>query len=366
MLQTISTTAQATPALGGRIHIDRMTFCGPLKHEPLGDLIYKHFPDLGWVPVGASAYTPKRRRNALPDEMFVKSYDVQDDELAYKIRFDCCPPQVLQGHNVFGHANALDYVNAIFEQQLAKHGRSVTPTERDLWRTGRLIYMSEVHLCGNFWFPPHLKAMLLDAIDQANRSGKHRDIVSCITLGFGPTRRSNAHTLCLYDKLPLLLKEWGSPGTSQAKLLELADGSIRIEVRLYEGGLAHRNLKSLQQWINLDVDAVFFELLAGYNVSNAIQPLLTADEEKMLGKSELVTYTLWLLNQDLDRFLSLSTICRHRKSIKKATGMDIRSHRRPERLPVVDLSELLVQSNIVQVPDWLLESDRFWKVGQRA
>ncbi|WP_196232523.1 hypothetical protein [Variovorax paradoxus] len=36
-------------------------------------------------------------------------------------------------------------------------------------------------------------------------------------------------------------------------------------------------------------------------------------------------------------------------------GVDILSDRRPERLPELDLSEILTVENIVPVPDWLIE-----------
>ena len=200
-----STTA--TQRKPGHIHIDRITVNGPIEHEPLGELFYRLDPTVGVVPAGASAYTPKRRKNPLPDDLFIKSSEVQANELAYRLLFNCCPPQILQGHNVFGHSDLLDYTYAIFTRQLEKHGLTATPEEHELWRTGRLISVSEVHLTGNFWIEPHLKAMFLDAIDEANKSGKHRDIESCISLGWTGSRRSTHYIACIYDKHPLLLKQ---------------------------------------------------------------------------------------------------------------------------------------------------------------
>jgi hypothetical protein len=353
-----STTA--TQRQPGHIHIDRITVNGLIEHEPLGELFFRWDPAVGVVPAGASAYTPKRRKNPLPDDVYIKSSDVQDNKLAYRLLFNCCPPQILQGHNVFGHGDLLDYTYAIFTRQLEKHGLTATPEEHELWRTGRLISVSEVHLTGNFWIEPHLKAMFLNAIDEANKSGKHRDIESCISLGWTGSRRSTHYIACIYDKHPLLLKQWKKPGVYRGRLIELADGSIRIELRLYEGGLAYRGLKSAASWAGLDVDALFFELLAGFNVGNAIQPLLTADEKNGLSKTELVTYTMWLLKQNLSDFFSASTISRHSRRIKEETGSDITGNRRPERLPQLDLSELLCPANIVAVPDWLVESGRYW------
>jgi len=348
----------------GHIHIDRFTLNGPLEHDSLGEKFYRDDPDLGIIVAGASAYTPKRRKNPRPGDIFIKSSVFGHDERANRILFDCCPPQVLQGHNVFGHGKLLDYGYAVFLKQLELHRLTATPEEHVWWKTGRTITVSEVHLTGNFWIPPHLKMMFINAIDEANKSGKHRAIDSCIALGYTASRRSAQQGACIYNKAPLLLKEWSKPGVYQGKLIELANGSIRIEVRLYEGGLTTRELKSASCWANVDVDQLFFDVLSGFNVGNTIQPLLTGDEEKLLTKAELITYLLWLHKHDLRELLSASTISRHSRAIKLKAGVDILSDRRPERLPALDLSEILRVENIVPVPDWLIEAGRYWPPGR--
>jgi Phage replication protein CRI len=358
------TKTTTPPTQQGHVHIDRLTVNGPIEHIPLGELFYKDIYGFGLIPAGASAYTPKLRKNPLPDDLYIKSSEIQSNGMAYRLLFDCCPPQILQGHNFFGHSNLLDYAYTIFERQLLKHKLTATDVERALWRTGNRISLSMVHLTGNFRIPSHLKTMFINAIDEANSRGKHRDIESCITLGFTEARRSTQQTACVYDKLALLDKHWRKPGVYQAKLKALADGSIRVEIRLYEGGLAYRGLKSAAAWATLDVDALFFELLAGFNIANAIQPLLTPYEEELLSPSELITYTLWIHNERLERLLSASTISRHARAIENKVNIDIRSHRRPEKLPELDLKTLLSPANLVPLPEWAAASGRYWAPGQ--
>lgn len=350
----------------GHIHIDRFTLNGPLEHDSLGEKFYVYDDLLGQMVVaGASAHSPKRRKNPRPGDIFIKSSVFgSHDERANRILFDCCPPQVLQGHNVFGHGNLLDYGYAVFLKQLELHGLTATDEEHAWWKTGRAITVSEVHLTGNFWIPPHLKMMFINAIDEANKSGKHRAIDSCITLGWTADRRSTQQGACIYDKAPLLLKQWSKRGVYQAKLVELVDGSIRIEIRLYEGGLAYRGLKSASCWASVDVDQLFFDVLSGFNVGNAIQPLLTEDEEKLLTRNERITYLLWLHKHDLRELLSASTISRHARAIKQTVGANILSDRPPEPLPALDLSKILTVENIVPVPDWLIEAGRYWPPGR--
>jgi hypothetical protein len=73
-----------------------------------------------------------------------------------------------------------------------------------------------------------------------------------------------------------------------------------------------------------------------------------------------------LLKQDLHRLLSPSTISRHSRAIKQKVGVDILSDRRPERLPSLDLSEILRVENIVLVPDWLIEAGKYWPPGRHV
>ncbi len=386
MKQNISATS---PTQAGHVHIDRITVSGPLDHRPLGELFYKSVPgsDEEVFPVGAQAYTPQRRKNPLPDDIFVKSHTVQADGRAYGIRFDCCPPQVLQGHNLFGHNNPLDYAYAIFDRQTAKHEIPVTSEEREMWRTGKLITLTELHLTGNLGCPANAKPFIFDAIDQNNPSGKHRDYETCITLGYGPKGRSQHRVATLYDKFCLLSVAWPNPGPLQAELLRLAEQSIRVEIKLYSQWLrtygvnpagkivnlavlrkkdpkaaeAFRSLAHAAAWAWVDVDALFFELLAGYNIRNSIQRLLTEDEVKMLSKAERRAYVLWLKGEDLRNHFGRTAVYGLVRSVKEKTGgIDMAGRRRPELLPEIDLEQILRPANLLPPPPALMGTAYYW------
>lgn len=344
----------------GHIHVDRITVTGPLNHKPVGALFYKAFDEDSVVPVGASAFKPRRKRNS--DEVYVHSREVQSNGRAYMLEIDCCPPKILQKHNFFGHSDVLDYTYAMFDHQTRKHGLNVTEDEREEWRTGQ-VGLTEIHLTGNFWCPPSAKLPIIDAIDQNNRSGKHRDIKTSLTLGFTGVRRSKYHTTTIYDKEVLLAGEWKKCGTYQGKIVQLANGSIRVEVKLFSQGLERRGLGYVMRWADVDVDALFFEILAKYNIRNAIQPLLTEDEQSMLSKPERRAYLLWLKGESLSDHFSRTTVWKYGKDIYEKTGIDIRGDRRPEALPIVDLTEILTRENIVPLPDWAIGSPYYWPPG---
>jgi len=82
-LQPAPSSHQTNSAARGHVHIDRITVCGPLEHEPIGDIFYKAAPTLLGVgdlmPAGSQAYTPSRRGSAHADDIFVQSKQLSSD-----------------------------------------------------------------------------------------------------------------------------------------------------------------------------------------------------------------------------------------------------------------------------------------------
>ena len=345
-------TITAQPQAVGHIHIDRVRVTGPLDHPALGELFYKAYDDLGsCVPVGASAISRRQKKNPAPDDIYVHSTKVQSDGRANEFVMEFCPPQLLQEHNFFGHTDIKDYVYAVFMQQTRKHRIDVSPDHLSEWNSGE-VALSIVHLTGNFKVPHSAKDLIFDAIDANNPTGKHRDIPTCITLGFTEVRRSRHYMVTIYDKHALLMKQWPNPDEYQQRILELAKGSIRIEIKIYDEGLKELGLQYVMRWSQVDVDGLFFTLLAKFNVTNSIQQTLTDDEIDDLYPAERRAYVLWLKGEDLSNHYHRCTIAKYRARIKEATTIDIKAHRRPEPLPAVDFGEVLTPENLVPIPDW--------------
>ncbi len=273
----------------GNIHIDRITVCGPLDHPHIGEGFYKAVDEFDTVLVGASSFKPKCK--VTPDDIYVRSKEVQPNGRAYRLEIDCCPPQILQKHNFFGHANMLDYANAVFDMQTQKYGLQVGADQKDEWRTGQ-VGITLAHLTGNFFCPSLTQLPIVDAIDKNNIKKKHRDIESCVSLGFTERRRSNYHGVTVYHKGMLLEQEWKKPGRLRRELIDLGNQSIRVEVKLYSKMLKELDLNYVMRWVDCDVQALFFKILAKHNIRNAIQRLLTPDEEEMLSKAERAAYVL--------------------------------------------------------------------------
>ena len=342
------------------VHIDRIHVTGPLDHKPLGELFYKLYDGIP-VAVGASAFKPNSKRN--PDEVYIRSREVQANERAYMLEFDCCPPKILQGHNFFGHGDPLDYTYAMFDRQTSKFGLAVDPGQREEWKTGQ-VSVTGMHLCANFWCQPGMQLPFINAIDSNNFEGKHRDERTCITLGFTPKRRSVHHMATAYAKDVLLHKEWTRPGPLQARIIRTSERSFRVEIKLYSQWLKENRLEYVMRWKDVDVNEIFFKILSRYNIANAIQPLLTEDERQMLSNAQQRVYMLWLNGADLKDYFSRTTVWKYITELEELTGIDMRANRRPEKLPIADLRELLVRDNIVPIPHWAYENPkRYWAPG---
>ena len=80
------------------VHIDRVAIGGHIVHRPIGHLFYAMY-DGEPVAAGASAFKPQRRTKA--EDVYVRSRHIEGaNEQATWLEFNCCPPQILQGHNV--------------------------------------------------------------------------------------------------------------------------------------------------------------------------------------------------------------------------------------------------------------------------
>jgi hypothetical protein len=339
------------------IHIDKICVTGPCRHKPIGKVFYDHNEEVGPVAMGARPRSKQLKTGA--EEAFMQSKDIQDDGFAYKFEIHCCPPKVLQKHNVFGHSSILSYIYAVFDHAMRALGIEADPEDREEWRKG-CVWLTEVHLTGNFGCHAQHIVPIIDAVDENNAEGKLRALKTCITLGCTGKRRSKYDMLTLYGKKEQLVSEWKRPGLFQKNLIQAVTDSIRGEIKLYSMGLKDRKLQYAANWRDVDVASLFFEIFATYKVVYAIQPLLTEDELATLNKAELRVYRRWLSGEDLkDQFSSRTSAWKYTKSIKEKTGMDISGQRRPEALSKIHLGEIFCPDNLLPIPDWLFGTEHY-------
>lgn len=343
----------------GHVHIDFFKCVGPLAHEPLGKTFFIHDPLMGMVPAGASAIKPRRPVGNTGAEPYLRSHKLGgQDGLAQELEISCCPGNVLQGHNVFGHGVLGDYVLDIFDREVEKHQIDVSLDDRELWDSG-LVQIHEVHLTANFWFDGD-KLALFDLIDGRFQKSKQRPDKMWITLG-GALKRSAHHMLTIYCKHEQLKKLWSEVGPLKTQLLALAGQTIRVELKLYRAGLLARGLGTLRSWRAVDLDPLFFETMAKYNLAGAVQkqvPLHVA--EKALAKPYLRTYIAWQAGQEIELlYSSRATVLTHRKAILEAIGVDVSMRYCPDMDEALDLSHIFTPENIMALPGGALREERY-------
>lgn len=350
LVQPVSAYATCNQQPG--VFIDRFRIKAPCTHSPLGKVLTYFDEELG-VDITVGATPVKRSLQDGYDSMYVRSKEFsRDGSFAYFIEIDCCPPKVLQRHNLFGHSELQDYVYEILDRVTCRLGIEPSDDDRDEWRRGG-VGITEIHLTANFTCPREQVVPIIDAIDHNNREGKQRQRRTCITLGFTPKRRSKYHVLVIYDKYVELLEQFKKPGQYQTKVLEEAEKGIRVELKLFSMELTRLGRQFVMRWAEVDVAALFFKFFAKYKVTYSIQAAPDDALMNQLTNKERNVYQLWLADVDVkDQFTSRTTALKYIKVIQQKIGVNVGAARRPEGRAVIDLKEIFAPENVRQVPEW--------------
>lgn len=334
------------------IHIDKIRIQAPCYHKPTGRLVYFDEDAFGLVAVAASSSQAPLKEGG--ERAYIRSKDVNGRTgMANVIEIHCCPPLVLQRHNVFGHQNLQTYAYEILDLATAHLGIDVREEDRDEWRRGA-VGLTDIHVTGNFGCPHSAIVPLIDAVDDNNPAGKRRPLPTWITLDNGTAKNSTFHALTIYGKHEELKRKaaFRSPGPVRKKLLAETYNAIRAEVKIRSDGLKHMDLGYVSRWKSVDVSALFFDIFSKYNVTYAVQRLLTDYELQCLSRAELGAYRQWLLGIDIEDQYARTGAWKITKSIYDKTGIWVKSKKRPVAVPDLNLREVFSPENVLPVPDW--------------
>jgi len=340
------------------VHIDKIRITAEWTHKPTGKPHYFDEEEFGLLPSGSAT---KNQRALVDggDKAYIKSKGIDRFGVAHLVEIHCCPPLVLQRHNLFGHGVLQDYVYAILDLAAKRLGLEVDPAQRAEWLRGG-VSITEIHLTANFHCPRTAVLPIIEAIDANYIKGKWRNEQTSITIQGAKRRRSKSHALTVYDKAIELTAAFRSenrgraPGEFQSKLIQEARKGIRAEVKLFSEELKYLDLGYVMRWKDVNVTELFFRFLGKYQISHSIQRLLKGEELKVLTKSERNVYLLWLSGQDLSDQFSRTTAWKYAKSISEKTGIDVKGNRRPDAVPVIDTSKIFTPENVLAVPAWAI------------
>ena len=344
------------------IHIDKICITAQWTHTPTGKPHYFDEDGLGVIPSGSATANQKALKDG-GEQAYIKSKGIDDYGVAHQIEIRCCPPLVLQKHNLFGHCVLQDYVFAILELAAARLGLPVSATQRAEWESGD-VSITEIHLTANFGCPESAVVPIINAMDAAYTQGKWRSEETSITVHMAKKRRSKNHALTVYSKALQLISMFRTanggkrPGKYQTMLIDEAYKGIRAEVKLYSAGLKDLGLGVVRNWAQENVTELYFSVLNKYKVALCIQPLLTDDELEVLSNAERKLYTLWLSGATLKDHYCRGSLWKYAKSIGDKVNMNIRGGL-PEKLPPVDTGEIFVPENVLPVPEWAIGTEYY-------
>lgn len=340
------------------IHIDKIRITAQWTHKPTGKPHYFDEEDLGMVPSGSATPNHKTLIDG-GDKAYIKSKGIDDYGMAHQIEIHCCPPLVLQKHNLFGHGVLQDYVYTILDLAAKRLGLEVDPAQRAEWKSGD-VSITEIHLTANFRCPQTAVLAIIDAIDSNYSEHKWRPKPTWVTIDMATEHRSKSHALTVYDKAIQMASVFRAankgkkPGKFQSLLIQEARKGIRAEVKLHSDELKYLRLGLVSRWADVNVTELFFRFLNKYRVTHCIQRLLTDDELELLSRSQRKIYTLWLGGEKLEDHYCRNSVWKYAKEIVAKVNIDIRGDRRPEKLPPVETSTIFVPENVLPVPEWAI------------
>jgi hypothetical protein len=345
------------------IHIDKIRITAQWTHKPTGK---PHYFDEGEfdivIPSGSATANQKTLKDG-GDKAYIKSKGIDEASVAHLIEIHCCPPLVLQGHNLFGHCVLQDYVYAILDLAAIRLGLPVDAAQREEWRNGD-VSITEIHLTANFRCPRTALLLIIDAIDAAYTKGKWRSEPTSITVQGAKKRRSKSHALTVYDKAIQLASVFKTanggrkPDAIKSLLMQEAEKGIRAEVKLYSEELKYLDLGRVSRWEGIDVTELYFRFLNKYRVAHSIQRLLTDDEIQVLTRGQRKIYTLWLNRVKLEDHYGRTSLWKYAAEIEDKVNIDIRGCR-PDKLPPVETSAIFVPENILPVPTWAIGTEYY-------
>lgn len=346
------------------IHIDKIRITAQWTHKPTGKPHYFDEEDFGLLPSGSATANQKTLIDG-GKEAYIKSKGIDEFGMAHLIEIHCCPPLVLQKHNLFGHCVLQDYVYTILDLAAKRLDLAVDPAQRAEWKRGD-VAITEIHLTANFRCPQTAVLAIIEAIDADVSEGKWRPEPTSITVHKATERRSKSHALTVYDKAVQMAAAFRSankgkqPGKFQSLLIQEARKGIRAEVKLHSEELKYLDLGVVSCWAGVNVTELYFKFLNKYRIGHCIQRLLTDDELEVLSKSERKVYLLWLGGVKLEDHYSRSTVWKYATLIKSKVDIDIRGDRRPEKLPPVETSAIFVPENVLPVPEWAIGTEYYF------
>lgn len=287
----------------------------------------------------------------------VKTHLVNSDGTGSMLYIDGNPVKWLQGHNLWGTDDLLSLVYAFMELLAPIIGATPTEADKAAWLTGD--YEIKAIDFNRTW---HLRnrsdvlAWLRSAEHCARMRQRGQGVLQGSTLYFG--KHSRRWALKCYSKgeevnakdhkLPLALQ--------LPSVMEWAEKSLRIEIRMLSPELKRRGLHVAANWGDNAVLVNHQDILQGLEMSDA--HTLPNFELPDLPPRLLGAYQLWKDGHDLRAIYPRKTFYRYRLQML-GHGIDIAIIQPKEKSNVIPLIRVL-EALPVDIPDWAMGTDLYF------
>lgn len=332
--------------------IDLLSLQVYIKHHPFGNTRTKKFENgaedkedqlsktIGLVPGGSPVY----------------AMSLNDSEV---VSIRCSPLKALQGHNVFGSNNVCAIASEIIRSTLNQLNIPYSQDQAESWASGNFT-LREIDITHRFCLPEEITSFNI-----CRHLLRTSPVRLCkpqwLDKGIGIRLRNSkpGAEWLLYDKnrelrdkrtkaFSYLKAVVGSDAKNiWRSLLEIANSTVRAELKLSEAYLKRYNLTNGCAWTPKRAQTIYLSELGALSMDSPIS--LHRALACVRAKPLRITLLLWSGGHDLQAIFPKSTFDSHRRAIVEQAGVDIAKHVPAAR--TLKLSKVFCLENIHLLPN---------------
>jgi II/X family phage/plasmid replication protein len=275
------------------------------------------------------------------------------------------PAKWFQGHNIFGSDDLAGLVREMLVRICASRGVQPSADDLSAWDAGQIkLLRVDVTRSWNLGSLARVRAALrgLDVSARLKHRGRGHYRGDSLTFG----EKSRRWSLTAYAKgaeIALGGKHALPLDLAQSSLPAVADGLLRLEVRMLAMELTEQGLDTVAAWEDFTAVELHARMLSGLEIADAT--MLDAPTLQGLPGRLQLAYEAWKAGHDLRETLSRPTFYRYRSELLKH-GIDIGvKQERPAESNVVPL-RVVLNAYPAGVPDWAHGTSLYFEPRFRA
>jgi hypothetical protein len=296
-----------------------------------------------------------------------------------KIAIRCCPPKVLQGHNIFGTNNVIGLANKLIKYVLAALGLNASQEQVNAWERGE-FEIQAIDITHRFAVESHPLVSRLITHLVRTTSLRFRPTPICPGIGvrmLAPCRQAN---WLFYDKL----LEFEDKRKKEAKYLRALIGknsdtdaienllrqeasmNMRAELKLEKNYLKENRLSHGSAWGRGKAKEIYFQELELLRLGvipsvEYAKVLLDRLTEPKLRQ----TFIVWFHGENLSTYGNRQTLRGRQNAILNAVGIDILNDAMPLKNPPLNMADVFDADNVLpDFPEWAHQYPRVSYKGQ--